>query len=57
MNKEELEKLYYSNNNDVVAKRLGMSVVTLNKIIKQAGIKQKGKGYNAGKKINFKLEL
>lgn len=41
--KEELQKIYYENTNDVAADMLNVSKITLVDMIKRAGIKPKGK--------------
>jgi|AntAceMinimDraft_17_1070374.scaffolds.fasta_scaffold103202_3 maleate cis-trans isomerase len=43
--KEELQKIYYENNNFDAAFLLGVSKVTLIKMVTDAGIELKGKGY------------
>lgn len=43
--KEELRKIYYQNTNEEAAKKLDVSKVTLIKMIADAGIEPKGKGY------------
>ena len=45
VSKEELEKIYMENTNEQAAEILGISTVTLNKMIKRADIELKGKGY------------
>ena len=45
ISKEELEKIYYGHTNSEAAFILEISKVTLIKIVKEAGIKTKGKGY------------
>lgn len=45
ISKEELEKIYLDNTNDKAAEILQVSKVTLIKMINDAGIEQKGKGY------------
>jgi len=45
ISKEELEKIYYEHPNFDAAFLLGISEITLVKIVKEAGIKTKGKGY------------
>ena len=45
ISKEELEKIYFDNTNEDAAEILGVSKVTLIKMINDAGIDQKGKGY------------
>ena len=42
---KELEDLYRSHTNNELMKILGVSMVTLIKMIDNAGIKKKGKGY------------
>jgi len=42
--KSELEILYLSNKNKVVCEKLGISEMTLIKLLKENGIKNKGKG-------------
>lgn len=43
--KKELEKIYMENTNDEACKILGVSKVTLLKMIDDAGIRKKGKGF------------
>ena len=45
ISKEELEKIYTENTNKEAAELLGISTVTLIKLVNDAGIEQKGKGY------------
>lgn len=45
ISKEELEKIYYEHTNFDAAILLRVSKVTLIKMVKEAGIKAKGKGY------------
>lgn len=42
--KQELEKIYWENTNQRAADLLKISVTTLNKYVKQAGINRKGQG-------------
>jgi len=44
ISKEKLEKLYRENTNEYVCEQLGISHVTLIKMIEDAGIKKKEKG-------------
>jgi len=45
ISKEELEKIYMENTNEKAAELLGISTVTLVRMVKEAGIEKKGKGY------------
>jgi len=45
LTREELEQIYTQNTNKAAADRLGVSIVTLLKMIDKAGIPFKGKGY------------
>jgi len=45
LSKEELKKIYYEHTNFDAAILLGISEITLVKMVKDAGIKTKGKGY------------
>jgi len=45
LSKEKLEKIYYEHSNFDAAFLLGISEITLVKIVNDAGIKTKGKGY------------
>jgi len=51
LSKKELEKKYYSMNNDDLAAELNISMPTLFKLIDDAGIERKGSGnaYNKEK--------
>ncbi len=53
--KDELEKLYNTMTNKDLAEKLGISMMTLNKIIKEAGIQGKGKG--GGKASERKIRV
>lgn len=54
----ELKELYENNSNDFVCKKLGISLPTLLRYLKEAGIPLKGKGGGMAsigeKKINIK---
>jgi len=41
---DELKDLYYNNKNEDVCKEMGISMVTLIKILDENGIEKKGKG-------------
>ena len=45
IDKEELKKIYYEHTNFDAAFLLGISEITLVKMVKDVGIKTKGKGY------------
>lgn len=49
--KQELEKLYYQNTNNVLAEMLDVSKVTLLDMLEKAGIKKKGKGFHKKYKV------
>lgn len=42
--KEQLKEMYYSMSNDELSEKLGVSKTTLIKLVKDSGIKLKGKG-------------
>ena len=45
IDKEKLEKIYYEHTNFDAAFLLGISEITLVKMVEDAGIKKKGKGF------------
>ena len=46
ISKENLEKIYIENTNKKASEILGVSEITLVKMINDAGIEKKGKGYS-----------
>jgi len=53
--KEELENLYNSMSNKDLSEKLGISAVTLNKLIKDSGIELKGKGGGMAAETKIKV--
>lgn len=45
MTKADFKKMYYENTNKEMAKKLGISLVTLNTHLNKSGIIKKGYGY------------
>ena len=52
--KDELEDIYNSMTNKEAAKKIGCSVPTLLKLVKNAGIESKGRGYH-GERPEFEV--
>jgi len=51
--KEKLEEMYYSMSGADLCKKLGVSYPTMISLIDEAGIKRKGRGNRAVKKIQI----